>query len=103
MKIANSDFSDYTPCFSPSKTMMYFTSKRKGGSGNIQAPEGGIADDIYYLEFKNNKWIKPKKLGSKICGGDIDVLNQISFDGNQLPRLKAPLRSRRGMFKIPFR
>ncbi|NVO02088.1 MAG: PD40 domain-containing protein [Bacteroidetes bacterium] len=84
MKIANSDFSDYTPCFSPSKTMMYFTSKRKGGSGNIQAPEGGIADDIYYLEFKNNKWIKPKKLGSKICGGDIDVLNQISFDGNQL-------------------
>ena len=83
-KLANSNFSDYTPCFSPDKTFLYFTSKRKGGTGNIHAPEGGVADDIYYMQFKNNKWSKAKKIGSKISSGDIDIVNQITFDGKQL-------------------
>ena len=83
-KITNSCFCDYTPVLSSDGKKLYFTSKRKGTMGGQLDNIGEYYDDIYFTQLKNDKWSKPRKIGSKINSVENDVLNCISADGNEL-------------------
>ncbi len=82
--IVNSNYSDLSPVFSKTDNKFYFTSKRKGAIGGQKDNFGEYLDDIYYTQLKDNKWIKPKKVGAKINTDNSDILNCISSDGKQL-------------------
>jgi tetratricopeptide (TPR) repeat protein len=83
-KAVNSIYSDLSIVASPDGTKFYFSSKRKGAMGGQKDVFGEYMDDIYYTQFKDNKWIKPKKMGSKMNSVNSDVLNCISPDGKQI-------------------
>jgi tetratricopeptide (TPR) repeat protein len=83
-KVVNSVYSDLSMAISPDGTKCYFSSKRKGAMGGQKDVFGEYMDDIYYTQFKDNKWIKPKKMGSKMNSVNSDVLNCISPDGKQI-------------------
>jgi hypothetical protein len=83
-KATNGLFSDYGAVPSNDGTKIYFTSKRKGNLGGIKDNLNEYMDDIYYTQFKDNKWAKPKKIGAKINTANSDVMNCISADGKQL-------------------
>jgi outer membrane protein OmpA-like peptidoglycan-associated protein/tetratricopeptide (TPR) repeat protein len=59
----NSEFWESSPCLSPDKRELYFSSNRPGGYGG---------KDIYVSKrMPNGRWGKPENLGSKInTGGD---------------------------------
>jgi tetratricopeptide (TPR) repeat protein len=84
VKQVNSTFSDLALIPSLDGNTYYFTSKRKGSTGNERDNFGEYMDDIYFTQFKDNKWQKPKKMASKINSSASDVLNCISPDGKEL-------------------
>jgi len=45
---------------------------------------GEYLDDIYYTIFKDNKWQKPKKIGSKINTTASDIMGCLSPSGTEL-------------------
>jgi Tol biopolymer transport system component len=83
-KPVNSTYSDLALVPSLDGTKYYFSSKRKGNMGTDKDNFGEFFDDIYYIQLKNNKWIKPKKIGSKINTSNSEILDCISPDGKQL-------------------
>ena len=83
-KASNSIFSEQSMVVSKDSTKYYFSSKRKGAMGGQKDVNGEYFDDIYFTQFKDNKWIKPKKMGSKMNSVNSDILNCISPDGKQL-------------------
>ncbi|NTW32000.1 MAG: hypothetical protein HGB12_05145 [Bacteroidetes bacterium] len=83
-KIVNSIYSDFSPNISHDGNKLYFSSKRKGCYGGEKDNFSEYFDDIFFTQFLNNKWIKPKKVGSKINTTSSDVLCCFSPDGNQL-------------------
>ena len=82
-KAVNSPASDLAMTVSPDGTKFYFSSKRKGAMGGQKDNYGEYFDDIYFTQFVNNKWAKPKKMASKINSSSSDVANYITADGKQ--------------------
>jgi len=83
-KVVNSTSSDLAMTVSPDGKTYYFSSRRKGAMGGERDNFGEYYDDIYLTQFVNNKWAKPKKIGSKINSTNSDIINCISSDGKQL-------------------
>ena len=83
-KIVNSTYSDFSPNISLEGNKFYYTSKRKGNTGGEKDNFNEFFDDIYYTKLKNEKWIKPKKIGYKINTINSDIFCCFSPDGNQL-------------------
>lgn len=84
LKSTNGLFSDYGAVQSPDGKKIYFTSKRKGNLGGQKDNLNEYLDDIYYTQFKDNKWVKPKKIGARINTANSDVFNCISPNEKQL-------------------
>ena len=82
-KAVNSTASDLAMTASPDGKFFYFSSKRKGAMGGQKDNFGEYYDDIYFTQFSNNKWAKPKKMASKINTTNSDVANCITSDGKQ--------------------
>jgi outer membrane protein OmpA-like peptidoglycan-associated protein len=60
IKEVNSIYSEYRPKVNAEENIMYFTSRRPGGSSEILDDEGRYYEDIYYSEKKHNVWTKPE-------------------------------------------
>jgi outer membrane protein OmpA-like peptidoglycan-associated protein len=60
IKAVNSIYSEYRPKVNAEENIMYFTSRRPGGSSEILDDEGRYYEDIYYSEKKHNVWTKPE-------------------------------------------
>jgi hypothetical protein len=83
-KAINTAYTDMSPVLSSDGLKFYYTSKRKGNIGGQKDNLGEFADDIYYSTFKDNKWVKPRKIGSRINTVSDDIMSCISPDGSQL-------------------
>jgi outer membrane protein OmpA-like peptidoglycan-associated protein len=71
----NTEASEYFPVVTIDGSRMYFTgSDRKDGVKK--------GEDIYYSDFKNGDWQKPKLLGYPFSTKEDDAINSISADGN---------------------
>jgi outer membrane protein OmpA-like peptidoglycan-associated protein len=62
-----------TPCLSPDSKRLYFASDRPGGFGG---------SDLYYSEWKNNRWNDPVNLGAGINTGGNEAYPFINPDGD---------------------
>jgi outer membrane protein OmpA-like peptidoglycan-associated protein len=59
IKSVNSKYPEYRPKVNAEENIMYFTSKRPGGSSEILDDQGQFYEDIYYSEKKHNVWTEP--------------------------------------------
>ena len=59
IKSVNSKYPEYRPKVNAEENIMYFTSRRPGGSSEILDDEGKYYEDIYYSEKKHNVWTDP--------------------------------------------
>ena len=59
IKSVNSKYPEYRPKVNAEENIMYFTSKRPGGSSEILDDQGEFYEDIYYSEKKHNVWTEP--------------------------------------------
>ena len=80
----NSEFHDYTPLITSDGSTMVFTSRRKGSTGNLKAPDKGYFEDIYITHQSKEGWTKPEKISPNINFEYHDAAAAISPDGRTL-------------------
>lgn len=77
----NSSFDDYMPNSDPTGRTLYFTSKRKGGTAEDNADAKDGDEDIYQLNFADNKWSDPILLPRPINSENHEGASTFSADG----------------------
>jgi len=84
-KKVNSAFDDYSAVTDASETMLIFTSRRQGTTGNLKADDDKYFEDIY-VSVKNEKgeWSAPNNIGPNINTDGHDACISLSADGQQL-------------------
>ena len=81
----NSKYAEYVPLISPDETILYFTSRREGSTGNLKDAYGNYYEDIYMAQKKEDgTWDIPKNIGAPINTNTHDACVALSFDGNQM-------------------
>jgi len=72
----NSRWDEWDPNPTPDGHFLYFSSAhRRGGRGD---------QDVWYCEYKDSAWSKPKNLGEPINSNNAETIDNVSFDGNML-------------------
>ncbi len=59
IKSVNTEYPEYRPKVNAEENIMYFTSRRPGGSSELLDDEGKYYEDIYFSEKKQNVWSDP--------------------------------------------
>lgn len=81
----NSAYPDYVPLITPDESILYFTSRREGGTGNLKDAYGNYYEDVYMSQkLADGSWSAPKNLGLPINTNTHDACVALSFDGNQM-------------------
>jgi outer membrane protein OmpA-like peptidoglycan-associated protein len=76
IEVINTEAGEYFPVITIDGKRLYFTgSDRKDGVGG---------EDIFYTDFIDGQWQKPKLLGPPFSTKEDDAINSISADGNTL-------------------
>ncbi len=55
----NTQHPEYRPLINAEENIIYFTSRRPGGSSEVKDDQENYYEDIYFSEKINNKWTKP--------------------------------------------
>ncbi len=80
----NSQFPDYGPVISADESVMLFTSRRTGSTGEKIDPEiNEYYEDIYMSTRVNGKWTKAVNMGSPINTDNHDANSGLSADGQK--------------------
>lgn len=83
--VINSSFAEYVPLITPDESLMYFTSRREGSTGNLKDAYNAYYEDVYVSQkMEDGKWGTPKNIGAPINTNTHDACVALSFDGNQL-------------------
>ena len=80
----NTLYSEYVPLLTPDDSKLFFTSRRKGSTGELLDPYYEYFEDIYMSEKTDNTWGKPVNLGSPINTETHDACVTLSKDGQQM-------------------
>lgn len=80
----NSPYSEHSPVINGDESMLVYTSKREGNTGNAQMDDGQYFEDIYFSVFDGRSYTKAAKLGSTINTPGHDASVALSFDGTML-------------------
>ena len=83
-KKVNTEFSDYYPITTPNDDLLYFTSRRKGNTGNTADADGVVTSDIYVCENKFGVFQKPKNLGIKVNTAGDEQITGVTSDGKKI-------------------
>ena len=84
-KVINSEFDDHSPVFNIDETVMVFTSKRKGSTGNFKTSDKQYFEDIYICrKASNGEWSAPEKISENINSMEHEASVALSADGNDL-------------------
>jgi outer membrane protein OmpA-like peptidoglycan-associated protein/tetratricopeptide (TPR) repeat protein len=83
--VINSQYPDYAPVISSDESVMFFTSRREGSTGNFVTVEDGMHyEDIYVSFHRNGTWTQPRNMGATINTTYHDACIAVSPDGKQL-------------------
>lgn len=82
--VINSSYSDYAPLVSSDESILYFTSRRDGSTGNLIDPNGEYFEDIYYSIKKDGRWTQPESVSDYINTNSHDATVALSPGGNEL-------------------
>ncbi|PIP54376.1 MAG: hypothetical protein COX07_05695 [Bacteroidetes bacterium CG23_combo_of_CG06-09_8_20_14_all_32_9] len=80
----NTPYAEYVPLLNPDETKLYFTSRRKGSTGDLLDPYYEYFEDIYVSEKNGTTWDTPVNAGSPLNTETHDACVTISKDGQQL-------------------
>ncbi len=81
----NSQFPDYGPVISADESVMLFTSRRTGSTGEkIDLEINEYYEDIYMSTLVNGKWTKAVNMGSPINTDNHDGNSGLSADGQKI-------------------
>ncbi len=82
--VINSKDSDFAPVISADETILVFTSRREGSTGEELSPEDGQFYEDMYISYKaNGNWTPPRNL-KEINTSQHDACVALSPDGKQL-------------------
>lgn len=82
--LVNTEYADYYPIVTSYDEKLYFTSRRKGNTGNTADQDGIITSDIWVSQNVNGVFQKPKNLGSKVNTIGDEQITGLSADGSKL-------------------
>ena len=82
--VINSEYDDHSPVFNIDETVMIFTSKRKGSTGNFKTSDKQYFEDIYISRKVNGEWSAPEKISENINTMEHEASVALSADGNDL-------------------
>jgi outer membrane protein OmpA-like peptidoglycan-associated protein len=80
----NSPYPDFAPVISADESILYFTSRRPGSTGNKVAPDGLYYEDIYVSENRNGQWTSARNVGAPLNTTTHDACIALSADGQTL-------------------
>jgi outer membrane protein OmpA-like peptidoglycan-associated protein/Tol biopolymer transport system component len=80
----NSPYPDFAPVISADESILYFTSRRPGSTGNKVAPDGLYYEDIYVSENRNGQWTSARNVGAPLNSTTHDACIALSADGQTL-------------------
>jgi len=80
----NTEYLDYATVLLPDESLMYFTSRRSGGTSDLKDPLGEYYEDIYVSHNKLGKWSAPTLLTAPINTTLHDACVTITSDGQEL-------------------
>lgn len=80
----NTKYNDYVPVITPDESMMFFTSRRPGGIGNIQDEKGNYYEDVYLSRKTTGGWSEPVNVGAPVNSNDHDACVAIAPDGKHM-------------------
>lgn len=83
-KTINSGYPEYAPLISGDQNTLFFTSRRKGSTGNLKDPNYNYFEDIYISKFENEKWQQPQNIGPPINTITHDAGVALTRDGKIL-------------------
>ncbi|RMG82264.1 MAG: hypothetical protein D6707_03235, partial [Bacteroidetes bacterium] len=83
-KVINTEFSEYVPLVDAKDSVMFFTSRREGGTGNKKDPYGLYFEDIYYSLKKNGEWTEPLNIGAPLNTETHDACVAITPDAKTM-------------------
>lgn len=82
--VINSEYPDYVPVISADESVLIFTSRRTGSTGNLLDPFEEYFEDIYISTKKNGAWTWPKNISANINTPTHDACVGLSADGELL-------------------
>ena len=80
----NSEYREYAPLVTSDGSKMYFTSRRKGSTGNNIAEDGMYFEDIYEISRTEHGWTQARGVGRPLNTQLHDAAVGLSPDGQQL-------------------
>jgi len=80
----NTPYAEYVPLLNPEETKLYFTSRRKGSTGEMLDPYYEYYEDIYVSEKIDKVWNNPENIGAPLNTETHDACVALSKDGQQL-------------------
>ncbi len=80
----NTKYPEYVPLISADETVLYFTSRRPGSTGNITDAWGNYYEDVYVSYYKKGDWSEPANVGSPINTKTHDACVALSADAQQM-------------------
>ena len=80
----NTEYREYIPLVTSDGSKLYFTSRRKGGTGNMILDDGMYCEDIYESTHTANGWTKARNVGAPLNTGLNDAVAGLSPDGQTM-------------------
>lgn len=81
----NSEYTEHSPVFSADESVLIYTSKREGSTGDLKTDDGQYYEDIYISTKDGNEmWTAPKSIGTNINTEGHEATIGLSVDGQQL-------------------
>lgn len=80
----NSVYTEHSPVISGDESVLIFTSKREGNTGNVKTDDGQYFEDIYLSEFVDGVFQKAKSISANINTSGHEASIGLSFDATTL-------------------
>ncbi|HXU28543.1 MAG TPA: hypothetical protein VN698_15030 [Bacteroidia bacterium] len=80
----NTKYPDYVPLISADESVLYFTSRRPGSTGEQTDAWGNYYEDVYVSYNKNGEWTNAENIGSPINSKTHDACVALSADAQQM-------------------
>ena len=80
----NSKYADYVPVVSKNDSIMLFTSRREGSTGDKKDPYDNYFEDIYFSYQEHGQWQTAQNIGPEINTSTHDASVGLSPDGKTL-------------------
>ena len=80
----NTKYPEYVPLIPADESVLYFTSRRMGSTGNLTDAWGNYYEDVYVSKNKDGKWSEVENIGPPVNTKTHDACVALSADAQQM-------------------